>query len=236
MVQPLKRTFADISGEAAQDVDFSVGADGTLAILPLPEPTDSLRQTLIKVQDLAQVVADAHSLAVRTGYRGAAHTDRDPVSLAMKNMTEMEKEQYNAWISGATMPQIDWFKSTKPLPGGARSLGRFKKRACAMQQIWKNSDITTENASWLTTEMVPLLPLVKAVARIQAAERELKGGQSELTAMEIAEIQTTRRIIATSGDNVNRILRQANMLMRSIHTSIQVIRTRQHALQAKTSN
>ncbi|KAJ5280469.1 hypothetical protein N7478_005841 [Penicillium angulare] len=96
MVKPQKRTFANMSGEAARDVDFSVSADCALAILPVPEPTDSLQQTMTKMTDLAQVVAGGHSLAVRTGYRAAAHAEHDPVSLAMKNMTEMEKRQYNA--------------------------------------------------------------------------------------------------------------------------------------------
>jgi hypothetical protein len=44
----------------------------------------------------------------------------------------------------------------------------------------------------------PHLPLVKAIARIIGAERDLLGGQSSLNATQIADLQSINEILAMS--------------------------------------
>lgn len=114
------------------------------------------------------------------------------------------------------VPSVDWSSPdfAAQVPNGQKSRQTFTYRAEAMQKIWlpnaveevkkeEEADtarssqvytITPENAAWLTSNMIDMLPLVKAVSKIQSAERDLAGGLTALTIHEMAELQTIKGI------------------------------------------
>lgn len=224
-----QRDFSAMLGGANEYVDFSAGANATLDYLPVPDPSDNLETTARKLRVLADVVTAGYSLAVRTGFQLAAHQECDPEALAKSSMTPQELTQYEAWRNGARMPHVDWANDKKAVPPGAGTAKRYTVRATAISRIWDHEGITAENAAWLTSNMTYAIPLVVAVSKVQAAERELRGGQKELTDMELAEVQTAHRIVAIASDNMNQIARDIN-------SSKEIIQAREQAIKSKMAN
>ena len=134
-------------------IDFTAGGNDGTPPLPTPLPTADLETTARKMRALANVVLAGQSLAVRTGYKLAAHQERDPETLARRSMTPQEIAQYDAWRAGARMPAMDWATQRKAVPGGAGAAKRFANRAAAMNTIWNTTEVIAENASWLTFNM-----------------------------------------------------------------------------------
>ncbi|QNC69630.1 hypothetical protein [Corynespora cassiicola bipartite mycovirus 1] len=226
-------TFASMFGGATANVDYTGQPGDHSNFLPMPEPTDDLDTSARKLRELARVVTSGKSLAVATGYQHAAHETRDPEALARMSMTPSELEQFDAWKKGLAMPPFDWSANRKAVPTGAQSQLRFERRAKAMDIIWGHEGATAENASWLTSNMSYAIPLVVAVARMHAAERELRGGQEELTEYELAEVQTTHKVVAIAMDNMNQVYRRLNEIARDINHSKEIIQAREHHIKAK---
>jgi hypothetical protein len=55
---------------------------------------------------------------------------------------------------------------------------------------------------WLTKNKLVHLPLVKAMARVIGAERNLVGGHSSLNATQMADIQSINEILSNTGQVV----------------------------------
>lgn len=217
----------------SENVNFTESLPAGTPLLPVPEPTDDLETTVRKITALARIVEQGKSIAVHTGFRLAAHQERDPEILARKSMISQELVQYDAWKAGSTMPTIDWTNGVKAVPGGAKCQQRMEQRALALNTIFQRDDITAQNASWFTSNMAYGIPLVKAVSKVASARRELTGGQSTLTADELAEIQTAHRVVAIAMDNMNQIYRRINILSRDIIHSKEILQAREHALKTK---
>lgn len=233
MTAPAPETFDTLFGGGQAAVNFDQAAYVALPILPIPSEDDSLEVTARKLTQLAAVVEEGKSLAIRTGYRGSAHTTRDPIELAKQSMTPMELKQYEAWARGIRMPEVDWPHSREPVKGGDSTRKRFERRARAIGKIWKEEGITSENAMWLTMHRPYVLPLVIAVAKIEAAGMELMGGSNELTEMELAEVQTAHKVVAIATGNMNRVMEQMRRLTARINAAKETIQTREHALKRK---
>ena len=225
--------FATMLGGASTNVDYSESAVPDRGYLPMPEATDNLETTVRKMEALAAVVSSGRSLAVATGFQKAAHAERDPEKLARMSMTPKEVAQFEAWKAGVTMPPFDWVSNVKPVQGGAQSQIRMGHRAKAMDRIWAHEGATAQNASWLASNMAYAIPLVVAVTKVQVAERELRGGQSELADLELAEVQTIHKAVAVAMDNMNNIYQQLNNLSRSINQSKEVLQAYEHHIRLR---
>ncbi|RAL14282.1 uncharacterized protein BO97DRAFT_404262 [Aspergillus homomorphus CBS 101889] len=214
-----------------------------LKFLPVPTATDDLEATMKKMEDLAQIVAQGNSLALFTGLALASQTTRDTESLAKEQLSPEETALYEAWqarkadpnLAGSPLPSFDWNANVAPIPEGAQSLKNFTKRAAAMDVIFEHQGATPENASWLTTHMPEVLPLVKAVTKIANVKQSLAAqNQAQyrgLTDMEAAEVETVRKIVAIAETNTNRELERMRRLARSIREAASIIKSRAEALQ-----
>ncbi|QUP79400.1 hypothetical protein [Botryosphaeria dothidea bipartite mycovirus 1] len=228
-----QRDFAAMFGGANENVDWQDDSGRAMPYLAVPEPTDDLETTARKLAALSQVVEQGKSLAVRTGFRKAAHQHRDPVDLAKLAMTPAERRQYEVWSAGVRMPDFDWGANRKEVPAGQGSQKRFEGRARAMGVIWGVDMATPENASWLTSNMNFALPLVIAVSKVEAARRELLGGGTELDEMELAEVQTAHKIVAVAMDNMNQVFARLRKISADINHSKDIIQAREHAIKSK---
>lgn len=83
-------SFDQLFGGAQGAIDF--GAEEAIPPLPIPAETDTLEQMARKLVALATSVEQGKSLAVHTGYTGAAHTTRDPTELAQAWMDPLRAE------------------------------------------------------------------------------------------------------------------------------------------------
>nr|QED43031.1 hypothetical protein [Podosphaera virus A] len=219
-----------VGGTKGSVIDYENPIALAAPTLPTPEPTDNLETINLKMNYLADVVKQGHSLAVRTGFAKAANPGCDPVSIARSSMDREELTQYDGWKAGkVNLPIVDWIVSRRPIIGGSKSQSRFEKRAAAMREIYNEPSIDAENAFWFTTEHTYALPLVKAIARIHGAQRNILGGQFSLTGMELAEVQTARKVVAIAMDNLNR-------MSRSINAASKIIQARELVVKSKIAN
>ncbi|AGK89732.1 hypothetical protein [Cryphonectria parasitica bipartite mycovirus 1] len=226
-------SFDDLFAGGQQQVDFSAPEGGIAAVLPVPDETDNLQTTARKLAALAAIVERGKSLAVHTGYAGAAHATRDPVDLAKTSMTPAEVKQYETWARGIRMPEFNFVTNREPLRGQEGARKRYERRARAMNKIWKTNVAVAENAMFVSIHLTYMVPLVAAVSKIEAAEMELVGGSNDLTEMELAEVQTAHKITSIASANMNSMMEQIRRLTSSINSSKEIIQAREHAIKRK---
>ncbi|KAL3452910.1 hypothetical protein BJX65DRAFT_157348 [Aspergillus insuetus] len=132
------------------------------------------------------------------------------------------------------LPDFNWDWNVCSVPEGAQSLKKFTQRAAAMDIVFGHQGATPENTVWLTYNMALLLPLVKAVTKISNMERHFQENRSKnaslqgLSEMEIAEMETARRVVAAAERNLNRESERLRRMTRELSKSNDVIRARMH--------
>ncbi|RYP54417.1 hypothetical protein DL769_010358 [Monosporascus sp. CRB-8-3] len=228
-----KRDFAATFECQKASIDYTKTSDEATRRLPLPHPDDDLQQIAKKMEDLARVVEDGKSLAIRTGYRDAKNQERDPIQVAKQAMTPAELDQYTAWSAGVNMPSFDWNANRKAVRGGVGSQQRFQEYAAAMDEIWQHEGTSPENAAWLVVNMTYAIPLVIAVVKVARARKDLAGGSKELDEIEMAEMQTAHKIVSVAMDNMNQVVRQVRLLSSRIDHAKAIIQAREHAIKSK---
>lgn len=224
-------------------------------IHPIPEIDDDLETTATKLKDLASVVQKGNSLALWTGLKAATPQPRsDAETNARMQMTPSERQAYDAWKEGKyQIPEFEWTGNVAVVPNGVQSLKKFEKRAVAMDIIWgwrplsqpeREEDkekegssgvtarATPENASWLTFNMPATLPLIQAVVRVLNAEKQAQQNpHAGLSEMEVVEMETARKIVATAERNRSRELERIRLLTRSISQNTEVMKARIQSLE-----
>ncbi|KAI9037618.1 uncharacterized protein KD926_000180 [Aspergillus affinis] len=224
-------------------------------LLPVPEDKDDLETTARKMEDLAREVDNGNSLALYTGLQVASQRPRNPESIAKAHLAPHERWLYDCWrksrdsydnaVDGMRLPDFNWDKWVAPLPNGMQSLNKFRQRAEAMDRIWGHHGATAEHASWLTYHLPSMLPLVKAVTKVTNLQRnnqpreprEPRGSRGAhprgLTDMEVAELETARKVVAAAEKNRCRETEKIRRLTRSIANSVTVMKSRVHTLEER---
>ncbi|PWY91376.1 hypothetical protein BO94DRAFT_533510 [Aspergillus sclerotioniger CBS 115572] len=245
--------------QRAHSTDLAqLGAD--FRILPVPTETDDLEATYMKLEELARVVKQGNSLALFTGLKLATQKTRDPETVAKAHLSPQELQMYQAWKEMRAiqetledggkikydqdsqlvmrLPEFDWEENVAPVPQGAQSLKKFTQRAEAMDIIFDHQGATPEHASWLTSNMAIVLPLVKAVTKVSNIGKHMENMNNDrhtrgLTDMEAAEVETVRKLVAIAGKNTNREMEKIHRWTRSIKESMMVIKARADALETE---
>lgn len=226
-------TFEATFRKNYDDIDYTAAPDPSQPTLPIPLPTDTIKEAMNKLRALADVVRRGKSVAVATGYKGTISEARNPVDIAKAGMTDGERQQYEAWDSGCSMPTYDWTQCIKPLKGGAGTQTRFQRRAEAAQKVWSNPDITPENIYWIAEHDPFIMPLIIAVAKVDGAKRNLLGGQNNLTEYELAEVQTIHKACAAFTDIQNAVNAELNLINRTGNEAKEELQAREHAIKSK---
>lgn len=198
--------------------------------MAIPTAEDGLDDTARKLYSLADVVANGRSLALSAN-QSSLPTRQTAESFAKERMLPQEKECYEMWKAGTMfLPHFDWDTNQSPLPPNSEKT--FDQRAAAMNIIWGRQDVTPENAVWLTSNQSALLPLVKAINKLQSAETHLQKFDplAKHSEAEVAEIQTLQLISATVDANVAREKERLHRLFDSINQSQVILRERLRSL------
>lgn len=198
--------------------------------MAIPTAEDSLDDTARKLYSLADAVANGRSLALSAN-QSSLPTRQTAESFAKERMLPQEKEYYEMWKAGTIfLPHFNWNSNQCPLPPNSEKT--FDQRAAAMNIIWGRQDATPENAVWLTNNLSTLLPLVKAINKLQSAETHLQKFDplAKHSEAEVAEIQTLQLISATVEANVAREKERLHRLLDSINQSQVTLRERLRTL------
>lgn len=195
----------------------------------VPQLGEGIEETLQKVQDLANAVADGGVLAFQA-HPSALSPDVERSAKQM--MTAIERTMYEDWKAGRlTPPSINWARNQMPVP--PQGAGTFAQRAAAMDVVWRREGTLPANAVWLSNRRGDLLPLVKAVEKVLKAQAvmESQGGSRGVAAREMAELETLRQMNNTIDANVSRMMSQVEAILESAET----LKWRQQALERSLS-
>lgn len=133
------------------------------------------RLALSDLPSITRELSAGRSIAIATNFITSKQLFQlDPIGAAKHAMTELEK---GCWTRFQTepgeirklLPVIDW--ATCRLEIAPSSQKRFLRRAQALNTVYGTTAVDCENAKWFTLHHEVLLSLVKAVDRMQAAER-----------------------------------------------------------------
>lgn len=174
-------------------------------LIPLPMAHDEVEVYLKKLRSVANIVACGGRLKLTK--LPASITDRyDPETVGKKSMSAVERSAFDAFQEDTTLPPFDWSMAS---PVQLQSRKTFEERAAAMDVLWQHQGTTANNAAWLSQNMQHLLPLVKAMTKILAAERRFRDHENQ-----IIEDETLRFISSDAKEFVQRIKREWDELER----------------------
>ncbi|KAL8726997.1 MAG: hypothetical protein Q9166_006360 [cf. Caloplaca sp. 2 TL-2023] len=110
-----------------------------------------------------------------------------------------ERIQWDAYITQPHLhlPDINWESDIDPEPTSAKPLKNAKRRAEALNRLYKTDQARSGHAVWFTRNHLESLPLVKAVARVVGAERDICGGDKGIAK---ADLQTVNAILGVLGE------------------------------------
>ncbi|KAI4251065.1 MAG: hypothetical protein LQ352_005084 [Teloschistes flavicans] len=229
--------------------------ENTPPILPLPTKGDNFEMLATKMCALAAVVSRGQSVAVRTGYRATTMAGKDPEAVALEGMKDLERQMYKAWKNGHRLEPLDFaqFPDAKP---NAKLMKKYQGEAAALSIMYGVPDVTAAQAVGWTRMETYLIPLMKAIVRVERQKVAMTGGSARLTPAELGELQTLKKILALlsatvqagkeetkklsrkltkQGPKTMMLQRGVARLTQSIAHHDQILRARLHGLRKKNS-
>ncbi|KAH8726042.1 hypothetical protein GQ44DRAFT_826144 [Phaeosphaeriaceae sp. PMI808] len=197
--------------------------------LPIPQKGDSIAVLQRKMTALAEAVRRGQSVAFVTNYTASTNQERGAMEKAVAEMRIEELEAWTLYSQGKyPLPKIDWNASREPAPTSARPLRIAQRRAEALNRLYKTEKVDQGHSVWFTKNELVHLPLIKAMARVIGAERDLLGGQCALSAAQVADLQSINKILSVSGQ----ILAESgrNTMSAAISSAQQVLSSQRNML------
>lgn len=206
-----------------------------VVIISTPQDGDSLEMLASKVDAISEVVNANRSIAVATNFKGLAYHSLEPVSITIQGPTPLENDMYNDWKDGDyVLPLIDWQSMTEPPSTGKDSRRRNKARLKALRIIFFCPEGTEQNLAYITKHCEDtVLPLVRAVARVEKAKRHLSGNQDVLTTEEWAEMQRGNEINTAARRIAQKSWIDINAQHASARAALNVLQVRHQAMSAR---
>lgn len=152
---------------------------------------------------LAEVVKQGQSIAVRTGYRASTMAGKDPETVALEGMKELERVTYLAWKNGCHLKPYDF---TRPLAvePTAKMTKEYQDRAAALSIMYRVPGITPAQAFMWTMNEIHYIPCMKAIMRVERQKVAMTGGIPNLTPIELGDLQTLKKILAVTATTVQK--------------------------------
>lgn len=192
----------------------------------MPGKNDDLATLANKMDALRNIVQEGQSLAVATGLMGTARKTADPLEYAKQEMTITEKEQYDMWERGARLLDFNKEKSRKPRSswrGNDKSLNQW---LIGLRTMYNDDTLEPEHVVWWSDEASFLVPTIMAYAKVKSAERALTVKDSDMSPSELAEYQTSKKILGEAAFRVQEIKKILNAYTSRIDKAEQTILTR----------
>ena len=173
------------------------------AILGIPHNQDTLKILCSKLTAIASVISAGQSVAVATGYSAAANPEQRAVEKAVGQMDPWEHRAWEWFQTGSyVLPEMDWKSNVDSIPQSLRPLKTAQRRAEALNRLYKTDQAKPCHSVWFTKHHLLCLPLVKAMARVIGAERDLVGG-GVWTATQLADLQSINKILSVTSQIVS---------------------------------
>ncbi|KAF2754721.1 hypothetical protein EJ05DRAFT_130940 [Pseudovirgaria hyperparasitica] len=178
----------------------------------LPSADDEPLIIVDKLKILTQIVGSGDSVAEATDYAAAPDVKPGAIAKALVEMKYLEHAQYVYHNKGNTPPAIDWDNDHAPPPTSPRPLQTARRRAEALNLLYKTTIATPGHAVWWSKNHRDWLPLLKAFVRIAGAERNASSGVRGLTSVQMADLRTINKALSVA----TLVLQNADARFRSL--------------------
>ena len=155
--------------------------------------------------------------------------ERDAEKRAGSQIRPQEQESWTTFQDGLWhLPEFAWDNNSLPPPTSAKPLKTARRRAEALNRLYKTDRAHEGHVVWITENKIGLLHLVQAMARVIGEERNLVGGCKVWSPIQLANLQSINRILSISGQ----ICQESNVLRSEIADIQRVLGTHRHRFQA----
>src|ERR1700761_236986 len=101
--------------------------------LQIPQSNDSTTDAARKLTALKDAISRGQSIAAVTNYAASMTQEREPMNIAVTEMTPWEREAWSVYTEGKyPLPKIDWNSSRDPAPTSTKPLRMARRRAEAL--------------------------------------------------------------------------------------------------------
>ncbi|KAL0631831.1 hypothetical protein Q9L58_009293 [Maublancomyces gigas] len=163
------------------------------------------RLALSDLPSITRELSACRSVAIATNFITHQQLSQlDPIGAAKHAMTEIESVLWTVFQTNPSgirerLPVIDW--TTCKVEIAPSSQKRFLRRAQAINTVYGTTVVDCENAKWFTLNHKSPLLLMKAVDRMQAAERiSVRSPLETYAALVKIEIACLHHVIAIASD------------------------------------
>ncbi|KAL3420695.1 hypothetical protein PVAG01_07140 [Phlyctema vagabunda] len=169
-----------------------------LAALSVPQEEDCVVDVISKLTAIVDTVRGARSIAGLTTDSITRDHVRNPEMIAQSQMRPDEYDSWTTFNDGLWhLPELDWEANQLPPSKSPKSLKLARRRAEALNRLYKTDRAHEGHVMWITQNMIEFLPMVKATARVIGAEKNLVGG-GEWHANQLEDLQSVNRILSIS--------------------------------------
>ena len=226
----------DMPANPANTVNSALSSSGRQKspVLAIPHPDDTIHQLSSKLIAIAKVIIVGESIAIATAFSAAPVQERSASKAVTSQMTPLEMEAWTAFTRGTwQLPEFDWDNNLAPAPTSPKSLKAAHRRAEALNQLYKTDRAHKGHVAWVTQNLIEVLPLIKAMARVIGSERNLVGGRDGWSPTQFADLQSINKILSLSEQICQG--RGMTVLSSDIPGAMNVLRIKRRHLQALTS-
>ncbi|MCJ1348761.1 hypothetical protein MMC31_006994 [Peltigera leucophlebia] len=118
-------------------------------------------------------------------------------------MRPCEAQAWAGYQKGScTLPDYNWKTDIDSPPLSLKLLKTAHRRAEALNRLYRTDKALPGHSVWFTKHHLVCLPLVKAMARVIGAERDLVGG-GVWTATQLADLQSINKLLYVTGQIVS---------------------------------
>ncbi|KAH8802677.1 hypothetical protein F5884DRAFT_802701 [Xylogone sp. PMI_703] len=167
----------------------------------IPSLEDSVPATLANWDAILETVKAGRSIAGATGYSATPHLGKNEKTIAESQMTPQEHQMWTGFNDGrVNLPALDWATNRLSPPTSKGSVKVIPRRVEALNRLYKTNQADAGHIAWIMEKELLLLPLIKAMARVIGAEKDLAGSK-ECQEGQLAEIQSINRILYYSAQS-----------------------------------
>ncbi|KAL8991737.1 MAG: hypothetical protein Q9169_007697 [Polycauliona sp. 2 TL-2023] len=167
------------------------------AHIQLPNQSDSSAILQTKLTAILSRLRSRQSIAAATGFAATPNITHDPIAKATQEFTDNQRMMWDAYMaSPKVIRPIDWEQDIEAAPTSKKPLQIANRRAEALNRLYDTDQAQPGHAVWIAKNRVFFLPLVKAIARVIGAERDICGGTGGLAK---ADLQTINAILGIVG-------------------------------------
>jgi hypothetical protein len=205
------------------------------SVLSVPQVGDSENEVLSKLMAILDAVHSGRSIAEATAYSVAPIRCSDAEKIARSQMPPQEYKAWTTFNDGLwRLPELDWENNRLPPPTSTKPLKIARRRAEALNRLYQTDGAHAEHVVWITNNKIEVLPLIKAMARVIGAERNLVGGGNGWSAIQLADLQTINRILSILAQICQQS--KSNALQSKISQTQHVLGIYRHRLRASRLN